>query len=316
MSISSFQVKGYFKNLLSIDLPFLSCAGKRVVCEDGNRVLFSDGSIYHKDNKLNDLTNKEWVKFQKSWFIFKPTRKREKDTIDHPAIFPDELVADFIKFFTKKGAVVLDPMVGIGSTLIACVETGRNGIGIDLNEKYALIAKRRLLRRASSRYLFNGERVHIDLFVGDAMDIDKLDLPKVDYCITSPPYWNMLREKGFETQSRRREMGLDVYYSDDERDLGNIPDYNEFLDKLVQIYKKVYDILKPNCYMTIIVKNVKKKNKMYPLAWDLANRLSSFFCLKDEKIWCQDIIKLAPYGYKNAWVSNTVHHYCLNFKKE
>ena len=41
-----------------------------------------------------------------------------------------------------------------------------------------------------------------------------------------------------------------------------------------------------------------------------------YFTLKDEKIWCQDNVKLAPYGYGYSWVSNTVHHYCLIFKKE
>jgi hypothetical protein len=38
--------------------------------------------------------------------------------------------------------------------------------------------------------------------------------------------------------------------------------------------------------------------------------------LKDERIWCQDNLRLAPYGMGNAWVSNTMHHYCLNFRKE
>lgn len=68
--------------------------------------------------------------------------------------------------------------------------------------------------------------------------------------------------------------------------------------------------------MTVIVKNVKKNGEMYPLAWDLARGLSRFLQLKDEKIWCQDNQTLAPYGMGHAWVSNTMHHYCLNFRKE
>ncbi|MEJ2600596.1 MAG: hypothetical protein P8Z00_19840, partial [Anaerolineales bacterium] len=69
-------------------------------------------------------------------------------------------------------------------------------------------------------------------------------------------------------------------------------------------------------YMTIIVKNIKKGGKIYPLAWDLAKRLGQTYTLKDEKIWCQDDIRLAPYGMGNAWVSNTFHHYCLQFRNE
>ncbi len=55
---------------------------------------------------------------------------------------------------------------------------------------------------------------------------------------------------------------------------------------------------------------------MYPLAWDIARGISSHFTLKDERIWCQDDQRLAPYGMFNAWVSNTHHHYCLMFRKE
>ena len=69
-------------------------------------------------------------------------------------------------------------------------------------------------------------------------------------------------------------------------------------------------------YLTIIVKNVKKGGKLYPLAWDLAARLGKVYDLKDERIWCQDNQRLAPFAMGKAWVSNTMHHYCLNFRKE
>jgi hypothetical protein len=77
--------------------------------------------------------------------------------------------------------------------------------------------------------------------------------------------------------------------------------------------------LKPisrRAYLTIIVKNAKKGGKIYPLAWDLARMLGNTYILKDEKIWCQDNQRLAPYGFGNAWVSNTFHHYCLQFRNE
>jgi hypothetical protein len=74
--------------------------------------------------------------------------------------------------------------------------------------------------------------------------------------------------------------------------------------------------LRAGAYLTIIVKNVKKGGRIYPLAWDLARRLSEIYTLKDEKVWCQDNIRLAPYGLGHAWVSNTFHHYCLQFRNE
>jgi hypothetical protein len=105
-----------------------------------------------------------------------------------------------------------------------------------------------------------------------------------------------------------------VFYSDDPSDLGNIADYDEFLGRLVGIYAALKPALKPGAYLTIIVKNVKKGGKLYPLAWDLASRLGDTYTLKDERIWCQDNQRLAPYGLGNAWVSNTFHHYCLQFR--
>jgi len=146
--------------------------------------------------------------------------------------------------------------------------------------------------------------------------VKKMNISQVDYCITSPPYWDMLHAKGFETQKGRKEKGFDVHYSDDPRDVGNLSNYEEFLDTLTEIYAKIHDVLKPGGYLTIVVKNIKKGGRIYPLAWDLTRRLSKLFILKDEKIWCQDNVKLAPYGYGRSWVSNTVHHYCLNFRKD
>jgi DNA modification methylase len=290
---------------------------RRIVKETDKFTEYGGGARYHKFNTLNDLTNKEWLKFQKSWFILNP-HPREEDVLLHPAKFPEELIQDFIDFFTKRGQVVFDPMVGTGSTLVACAWRGRSGIGVELLEKYALITKKRLQKIVAQKILSEDEgmyQIFLKVIQGDARKIDEMDLPAIDYCITSPPYWDMLLEKGFETQEERKRRELDVYYSDEPRDLGNIHSYDRFLDELEVIYRKVYDLLKPQSYLTIIVKNIKKKSIMYPLAWDIGKRLSKFFTLKDEKIWCQNDIKLAPYGYGRAWVSNTVHHYCLNFRK-
>src|SRR5215510_4833766 len=94
-------------------------------------------------NKLNNLTNKEWLKFQKSWFIHNPP-PRKKGVLVHPAKFPETMAQEFIEFFTKQDETVLDPMAGTGSTLIAALRAGRNSYGIELNPKYAKIAKQML----------------------------------------------------------------------------------------------------------------------------------------------------------------------------
>ena len=266
-------------------------------------------------NRLNDLSPKEWIKFQKSWFVHNPP-PRQSDVLRHPAKFPETLAQEFIEFFTKRGQTVLDPMVGTGSTLVAGLRAGRNAVGIELNPAYAEIAEQ-LVQQERESLGPPADDLRVEVIQADSAELSELDLPPVDYVLTSPPYWNMLRAKGAETQQRRRaDRDLDLTYSDDAADLGNIDDYDEFLRRLVSIYRTLSEVLRPRAYLTIIVKNVKKGGTVYPLAWDLARQLSQVYTLKDEKIWAQDNIRLAPYGMGNAWVSNTFHHYCLQFRHE
>jgi DNA modification methylase len=270
-------------------------------------------------NRLNDLDTKAWLKFQKSWFVHNPPPRR-KDVLRHPAKFPETLTQEFIEFFTKRGGVVLDPMAGTGSALVAALRSGRHSYGIELNQAYAEIARNVV---SEERELLGNEAngLAAEIIQGDAADIARIAadhvLPLVDYVLTSPPYWDMLHARGAQTQNKRRaSQELDVFYSSDPADLGNVNDYDEFLRKLLIIYVGLKPCLKHGAYLTIIVKNVKKGGKMYPLAWDLASQLGHFYTLKDERIWCQDNQRLAPYGLGSAWVSNTFHHYCLQFRND
>ncbi|MDD9854903.1 MAG: site-specific DNA-methyltransferase [Gammaproteobacteria bacterium] len=64
--------------------------------------------------------------------------------IEHPAIFPLEVVREFIKLLCPAGGVVLDPYVGSGTTLLAAREENCRYIGIDINPAYCEYADRRL----------------------------------------------------------------------------------------------------------------------------------------------------------------------------
>ncbi len=266
-------------------------------------------------NKLNDLDSKTWLKFQKSWFIHNPP-PRQQGVLVHPAKFPETLAADFIEFFTKRGETILDPMVGTGSTLVAALRLGRSSYGIELNPRYAGIARQII---AAERLALGdvAAGLQAEVITADAASAGELRLPTFDYVLTSPPYWDMLHARGSLTQQKRRSAAdQDVFYSDDPNDLGNVHEYEEFLAKLVAIYAGLKPLLREKAYLTVIVKNVKKGGKVYPLAWDLGRELGKIYTLKDEKIWCQDNQPLAPFGLGSAWVSNTFHHYCLQFRKE
>ena len=262
---------------------------------------------------------KRWLKFQKSWFIHNPPPRRST-VLRHPAKFPETLAAEFIEFFTKQGQVVLDPMAGTGSALAAALRLGRHSYGIELNPAYANLAQQ-VVEQERLALGEAGPAVEALVIQGDAGEAallaEKYHIPLVDYVLTSPPYWDMLRASGALTQKKRRDNStFDVYYSEDPADLGNIEDYNQFLERLAGIYAGLKPLLQPRAYLTIIVKNVKKRGKIYPLAWDLAREVGRIYTLKDERIWCQDDIRLSPFGLGNAWVSNTFHHYCLQFRNE
>ncbi|HTV92559.1 MAG TPA: site-specific DNA-methyltransferase [Verrucomicrobiae bacterium] len=73
----------------------------------------------------------------------------------HPAPYPVALAERLIKLFSFAGDTVLDPFVGTGSTILAAIETGRNGIGADIEPKYLEFADARI-RKALSRARFTG----------------------------------------------------------------------------------------------------------------------------------------------------------------
>ena len=268
---------------------------------------------------MNALDSKSWLKFQKSWFVHNPP-PRAKNVLRHPAKFPETLAQEFIEFFTQPGQVVLDPMAGTGSSLVAALRAGRHSFGLELNPAYAEIA-RQVIQEERLRLGAAVDGLTAQVITGDAAQLPLLarqvSMPVVDYVLTSPPYWDMLHARGAETQRQRRAaLDVDVFYSTDPNDLGNVADYEQFLERLSGIYASLKPLLRSGAYLTIIVKNVKKGGRIYPLAWDLARLLSTVYTLKDEKIWCQDNQRLAPYGMGNAWVSNTFHHYCLQFRSE
>ncbi len=265
-------------------------------------------------NKLNDLDSREWIKFSKSWFIHNPPRRAAGELL-HPAKFPETLVAEFIRFFSHAGDWVLDPFAGTGSALVAAARCGRNGVGVELQGKYARVAR----ERAEAAVAAQGNAVRQVVLEGDARQLPSLlreaGVPRVDYCITSPPYWNQLHRRHLRQRERSRS-GLDTRYSEEDADLGNIADYRAFLAAQKEIFDLVYEVMVPGGYLTVITNNVYTAGRLYPLAFDTLTTLSERWVPKDERIWLQDDKRLLPLGLNSAWVGNRHHQYCLILRKE
>ena len=77
-------------------------------------------------------------------FIPYKTVQTKGQKFNHPATYPVELPEYCIKLHGGNHGIVLDPFVGSGSTLVAAKNMGWSGIGIEIDETYANIAKQRL----------------------------------------------------------------------------------------------------------------------------------------------------------------------------
>lgn len=259
-----------------------------------------------RENKLNNLDSKDWMKFTKSWFVHNPS-PRKKDEVLHPAKYPESMVEEFVMFFTKKGQLVFDPFLGTGSTLVACSNCGRKGVGIELQEKYGSIARKRVEGD-------NGQKV----IVGDSFEVGTLwkknGLGEIDFLITSPPYGPMLNKKGL-AQNKRGEKNLDTKYSEDKNDFGNINDYDLFVSRLTELFAEIKGLMKEGAYLVVVLQNYREGSEFRTLAWDFTAEMKKHFTLSGCKLWCQDNKTLYPYGYKYSFVPNIHHHYCLIFRK-
>lgn len=275
--------------------------------------------VVSQRNKLNDLTAKEWIQEtvsvwrQRGLGAGHPDAQIERQ---HPAPFSFTDVARLIRFFTKSGDTVLDPFVGIGSTLKAACLEGRHGIGIELSPEFAGLAQERLEREvAASLFDYRDQRV----ITGDARDVlPTLDADSVDFVVTSPPYWNILHKTDHKVAQGRVSQGLSTRYSeDDSRDLGNIMDYEVFLKELIGVFAECRRALRPQKHLAAIVGDFRNKGRFHMFHSDLASGLEEVgYVLKGITILYQSHKRLFPYGYPAAYVPNMHHQYILILRNE
>ena len=252
--------------------------------------------------KCNDLSGKEWL--QNSFSIWRDLSKtKEEKDFKYPASYPVSLCKKLIRTFSKANSYVLDPFNGIGSTTVAAQELGGSAVGIDLSEDFCNIAKQRV-----------GEDNKIQIINGDSFKVlETLSADHFDLCITSPPYWDILNMK------RSADQRDSVNYSDKTDDIGNIANYDEFIETLSNLFSLVNRVLKKGGYCIVNVMDIRKKSSFYPLHSDLAIALQKVGYIYDDLIiWDRqsDYNNMRPLGYPYKFRINKVHEYLLIFIKE
>ena len=268
-----------------------------------------------KRNKLNDLTGTEWIKLTKSFWMSEKCAD-DRDAFGHPAPFLIKDIEKLISFFTKKGMCVLDPFMGSGTTAIAAYNLGRTSIGIDLNEDYKTLAKKRFQKKGMTE----DDYTYIN---GDSV-VEIANIDKVDYIVTSPPYHNILKnknkgirndnsKKGFRNGSR---LGIE-YYSDKPNDLGNQDTYEEFIELMKKIMEQCFEKLNDNKYCSIIISDFTVDRKEKCVQGDIVNMMENIgFEFVGTIILLQDNKPLYPFGYPFAYKINHMHQNIINFRKK
>ena len=87
----------------------------------------------------NTSYRQEWTNYPRNLLEY----SKDKPSV-HPTQKPVALLEYLIKTYTNENETVLDFTMGSGSTMVACVNTKRKGIGIELDETYYKLAKKRV----------------------------------------------------------------------------------------------------------------------------------------------------------------------------
>lgn len=274
-------------------------------------------------NSLNDLTGKDWLPETKSFFYQKglgadsPEAQIEKL---HPAPYSFQDIGHLIRFFTKNGMKVLDPFGGVGSTAKACEIDGRICTSIELSTQWNDLAKKRLETEVAE-----GSSLHHNFINGDSCEeLPKIPTNSFDFMVTSPPYWGILNKQDQKVKKNRVANNLATNYSNKDTDLGNIEDYNTFLDVLVNnVFMECARIIRPKKYMAIVVSDFRDKSNFISFHSDLIQKMNNapikegnILKLQGIKILLQNHKSLLPYGYPFSYVENIHHQYILIFKKD
>jgi DNA modification methylase len=192
---------------------------------------------------------------------------------------------------------------------------------VELNPEYVALAHRRLLEAGYRESLsevpsFFEEDLPATfaLVQADARHLlQYVPASNVDFCVTSPPYWDILRQ-------RRTADGKTVrHYAAGERDLGAITDYELFLDELTAVFGAVHAALRLGAYCVVVVMDLRKKSRFFPFHSDLATRMQALgFVYDDLIVWDrrQEYNNLRPLGYPYKFRVNKVHEFLLIFQKK
>lgn len=294
------------------NLPFVVSATRTGKKNKIKRIRTQTASIKEKqrDRSFNGLTASEWTVLSRNvWHDL--SSPREAHQLEHGAVFPIKLATRIVSIYSRKNDWVLDPFAGVGSTVVGCMELGRNAVGIELNPRFVQIAQDWIKRRHN---LFSS--VQAEIMPGDCRKVLRT-LPAASFqlLLTSPPYANFIhrsvddRKRQHKSSIIRLENNSQVkVYSSLPEDFGNLP-YDDFIEQIELVFAECIRIMKPGGYQVWVVKDHRDTKSGIPYISfhsDLVRVAQrAGFLLHDLIIWDQnDQRRLVLLGYPTVFYTN------------
>ena len=190
---------------------------------------------------------------------------------------------NLIDRFTAAGDLVLDPMMGSGTTLVESKLMGRNGIGVDINLDSVMVSMNRLDFRYNPLDESYKEP-RIELYEGDARNLDVLDDDTIDLIATHPPY------AGIIPYSKSHMAG----------DLSSLK-LEDFMSEMGKAAKELLRVLKPGRHCGILIGDTRKHRHYIPITIGLLGKfLEAGFILREDIIKIQHNTKTTREKWKGS----------------
>jgi DNA modification methylase len=281
---------------------------RELVDESGN-----SRGWYSEDNRVNDLTGREWVFWTRS-VITKPYPPNLQHALrsEHGGQKPPDLCADLLRAFTKAGQSVLDPFMGVGGVLLGASLSGRSALGIEINPRWLDIYRDVCATEGI---------VPQETIPGDAREaLPRLQGRSFDCILTDVPYWSMDtagRSRGTfkrvgDAARPVRKSKLSVFQAQP------YASKDEWLEQMRSVFSAASALLRPKSYLLTFIGDMYRENRYHCLSADLAGALSSIGGLawKANIIWYDVSKKLHLYGYQYSYIPSLIHQNILVFRKE
>ena len=205
----------------------------------------------------------------------------------------ENLVEHFIKNYTKKGDIVLDIFAGLGTTLLIAEELGRIPFGVEFTEERFKFIKENLKHKEN-------------IIHGDSTKLLEYNLPKCDFCYTSPPF----------SGQNSKVNPFAAYESEGS--------YKQYIIDYEKIFSQVKEVMKPDAYIVLDIANLKNEDGIVTtLAWDAQKSIANVLHFIGEIviIWESRESETVD-GRSEPWrVEGTFgygydHSYCLVFQNK